>query len=97
MDAGDVYVADLGGEVRRHVLVLSNAGFHRRAARALVAPEWRGAEVDVPFPWIVTAEDDLRFAVDHMRSVPLERLLHRVTTAPFRTVVAARRALLAIT
>lgn len=96
IDSGDIYVADLGGEAPRHVLVLSNAELHRRAARVLVAPEWRGAEVTRPFPWIVAA-DDVEFAVDHMRSVAADLLVRRVGRAPFTTVVAARRALLAIT
>jgi len=97
IDAGDIYVADLGGEAPRHVLVLSNADFHRRADRVLVAPEWRSPDVAVPYPWVVEADDDMEFAVDHLSSVEADRLLRPVGRASYRTVMAARRALLAIT
>jgi len=97
IEAGDIYITDLGGEGPRSVLVLSNAQFHRRADRVVVAPEWRGADVALPFPWVVEAHDGLEFAVDHMRSVEAGRLLRAVGRAPYRTVMAARRALLAIT
>lgn len=97
MDTGDLYVADLGGEQPRRVLVLSNRDFHRRSDRVLVAPEARGPQARVPLPWIVEGDDDVRFAVDRVRSVRADRLLHPAGRAPYRTTWLARRALMAIT
>jgi mRNA-degrading endonuclease toxin of MazEF toxin-antitoxin module len=97
MDTGDLYLADLGGEQPRRVLVLSNRDFNRRADRVLIAPEAPGPAVAVPFPWIVEGDDDIRFAIDRVRGVKAERLLRLVGRAPYRTTWLARRALLAIT
>ena len=41
-DAGDIHLADLNEECRRHVLVVSNRRFNRLSGRVLVAPELRG-------------------------------------------------------
>jgi mRNA-degrading endonuclease toxin of MazEF toxin-antitoxin module len=97
IDAGDIFIADVGHEVPRHVLVLSNEGFHRRSNRVLVAPEWRSPGVPVPFPWIVEGGDDMEFAIDRMGSVEADRLLRRAGRAPYRTMWLARQALIAIT
>ncbi len=74
IDAGDVYLADLGEERRRLVVVVSRAVFQRRADRALVAPEQPGSPDKVAPPWRVTVGERV-FAVDHIRSVRPERLL----------------------
>ncbi len=97
MDTGDIYLADLGRETPTRVLVLSNRDFHRRSARAIVAPEWGSRDVAVPFPWVVDGDDGMSFAVDRVRSVTAERLLRPAGRAPYRTTWLARRALLAIT
>ena len=39
IEAGDIHFADLNEEVRRRVLVVSNARFNSLAGRAMVAPE----------------------------------------------------------
>ncbi|QYG92984.1 type II toxin-antitoxin system PemK/MazF family toxin [Iamia sp. SCSIO 61187] len=96
MDTGDVYCADLGEETRRHVLVLSGAQFHRRSSRVLVAPEFRGADVEELLPWRIRV-GELVFAVDHIRTVEADLLLDERGAAPFQAVARARRALLAIT
>lgn len=88
IDGGEIAVADLGGERRHRVLVLSNRNFHRLAERALVAPEYDGPLDAVADPWRVDA-DGAVFAVDLVRSLPIERLLDVVGCA---TVVEARRA-----
>lgn len=96
MDCGDIYLADLNEERRRRVLVVSNARFHRHAERALVAPELFGEPDEVPFPWRVTV-DDIVFAVDFVRGIPLARLLERTDRAPHTAMRAVRRALQQIT
>ena len=49
IEAGDVHLADLNEERRRHVLVVSNGRFNRLSGRALVAPEITGDPDEVPF------------------------------------------------
>jgi mRNA-degrading endonuclease toxin of MazEF toxin-antitoxin module len=97
MDSGDLYIADLGAEQPRRVLVLSNRDFHRRSERAIVAPETRAPDTAAPFPWIVEGDDGMSFAIDRVRAVSAERLLRPAGRAPYRTTWLARRALLAIT
>ena len=88
IDGGEVVLADLGGERRHRVLVLSNRNFHRLADRAIVAPEYEGPVDDVAAPWRVEADGAI-FAIDLVRSLPLDRLLDAVGSAG---VVEARRA-----
>jgi mRNA-degrading endonuclease toxin of MazEF toxin-antitoxin module len=95
-DAGDIHLADLNEERRRHVLVVSNRRFHRLSGRVLVAPELRGGPDDVAFPWRVEVDGTV-FAVDLLRSLPVDRLLDRTDRAPAATMVAVRRAVHAIT
>jgi mRNA-degrading endonuclease toxin of MazEF toxin-antitoxin module len=95
-DAGDVHLADLSDERRRHVLVVSNRRFQRLSGRVLVAPELGGEADEVAFPWRVEVDGRV-FAVDLLRSLPLERLLERTDRAPAATMVAVRRAVHAIT
>ena len=96
IDVGDIHLADLNEERRRRVLVVSIARFHRAADRVLIAPETLGPPDDVPFPWRV-AVDGAVFAVDFLRTIPLDRLLDRTGGAPLATMLAVRRAILNIT
>jgi len=95
-DTGQVVRADLGGERPRQVLVLSNRRFSTRTGRALVAPEWLGPPDVQLLPWQVRVGAAV-FAVDRLVSVKTDRLLDDVGEAPYTAVMAARRALLAIT
>ena len=96
IDAGDIFLADLNEDVRRHVLVISTERFHRLSGRALVAAELFGEPDEVPFPWRVPIEDRV-YAVDLMRSLPLDRLVERTDRATAATMTVVRRALLNIT
>lgn len=95
-DAGDVHLADLNEERRRHVLVVSNRRFHELSGRALVAPELFGPPEEIPFPWRVEV-DGLVFGIDLLRSVPVDRLLDRTGRAPAAAMRSVRQALLAVT
>jgi mRNA-degrading endonuclease toxin of MazEF toxin-antitoxin module len=96
IDAGDIHLADLNEEVRRRVLVLSNARFNSISGRALVAPEVFGEPDEVPFPWRLVV-DSAVYAVDLARTMPVSRLLERVDRAPAAAVAHARRTLAHIT
>ncbi len=94
--AGDIHLADLNEERRRRVLVISNYRFHEVSGRVLVAPEIGGEPDDVPLPWRVQV-DDVVYAVDLTRSLPLDRLLERTDRATAAAMTLVRRALLNIT
>ena len=96
IDVGDMHLADLNEERRRRVLVISNGRFHAASGRALVAPEVVGDADEVPFPWRVQVNDAI-FALDLVRSLPIERLLDRIDRAPAAAVAVVRRALRNIT
>ncbi len=96
IEAGDIHLADLNEERRRRVLIVSNARFNRSTGRVLVAPELSGEPPEVPFPWRVSVADAV-FAVDLLRSIPVDRLLDRTDRAPHPTMLTVRRALLNIT
>ena len=96
IDAGDIHLADLHEERRRRVLVISNGRFHAASGRVLVAPEVVGDADEVPFPWRVQVNDAI-FALDLVRSLPIERLLDRIDRAPAAAVAVVRRALRHIT
>ena len=96
IDAGDIHLADLHEERRRRVLVISNGRFHAASGRVLVAPEAVGDADEVPFPWRVQVDDAI-FALDLVRSLPVERLLDRIDRAPAAAVAMVRRALRNIT
>lgn len=95
-DAGNVHLADLNEERRRHVLVVSNRRFNELSGRVLVAPEVAGDPDEVPFPWRVEVAGAV-FAVDLLRSLSADRLLDRTALAPAPAMAAVRRALLHIT
>ena len=96
MDVGDVYDADLNEERQRRVLVISPTRFNRLAGRAIVVPEQHGPPDDVRDPWRVVVDDTV-YAIDHVRSLPAERLLKLVDRAPVTAVNSIRRAVRAIT
>lgn len=95
-DAGDVHLADLNEERRRHVLVVSNRRFNQISDRVLVAPEITGGNDEVPFPWRVEV-DGAVFAVDLLRSLPADRLLDQTGRAPATAMRSVRQAVLNIT
>ena len=74
---------------------MSNARFHRLSDRALVAPEEVAPPAEVAAPWSVEAAGAM-FAIDLVRSVPLERLLEVVGGASVAEARRAQRALSAI-
>lgn len=89
---GDIALADLRDETRLRVLVVSDARFHRLAARAVVVPEV-GADADeVLPPWRIEIEASV-FAVDLLRSIPTDRLLDVVGRAPAPQFDQVRRAI----
>jgi mRNA-degrading endonuclease toxin of MazEF toxin-antitoxin module len=96
IDSGDIHLADLNEEVRRRVLVLSNARFNSLSGRALVAPEVIGQPDEVPFPWRLVVDSTV-YAVELARTMPTGRLLERVDRAPAAVVAQARRTLAHIT
>lgn len=93
---GDIFVADLNEEVQRRVLVVSNARFTSASGRAVVIPEIVGQTDEIPFPWRIDVEDGI-FAVDLLRSIPVERLLDHTGRASFAAMVKIRRAVVHIT
>jgi mRNA-degrading endonuclease toxin of MazEF toxin-antitoxin module len=96
IDAGDIHFADLNEEIRRRVLVVSNARFNSLSGRAMVAPEIFESADAVAFPWRVEI-DGAVFAVDLLRSLPTGRLLDRVDRAPAAAMAAVRRAVIHVT
>lgn len=96
IEAGDIYLADLNEDRRLRVLVVSNERFHRMAGRALVAPELAAVMGAPTFPWRVNV-DETTFAVDLLRSVPVDRLLDRVDRAPAGLVKLVEQSLRRIT
>ncbi len=96
IETGDIYLADLNEDRRLRVLVISNERFHRLAGRVIVAPELSSVTGPTMFPWRITV-DDAEFAVDLIRSVPIDRLLDRVGRAPASLVKLVEQALRRIT
>lgn len=76
IEAGDVHLADVGTDTRRHVVVLTSAKFHRLTGRAIVAPLAPTVALDADDPFVVDAESET-VHVAFLRSTPLERLLDR--------------------
>ncbi len=96
IDAGDIHLANLHEERRRHVLVISHRRFHEHSGRVLVAPELFGEPDEIGFPWRIQVGDAV-FAIDLVRSLPATRLLERTDRAPSSAMTLARRALANIT
>lgn len=95
IDAGDVYLCDLGGEVREQALVVSTRRFHRLSGRAIVCPVQTVVAPEMP-PWWIAISGSV-FAVDQLMTVPVERLLERVERVGSSDLMQVRRALAAIT
>jgi len=85
---GEVWIADLGEEIRRRVLVLSDARLHQIANRAVVAP--MSTKVPDSAPWFVDAGDDEYANVHLIRSIPVARLLERARVIDHRAMVEIR-------
>ncbi len=96
IETGDIYIADLNDEVRRRVLVISNARFNTLSNRVLVAPECPIDPDAVQFPWMVPI-DGAVYAVNLLRSLSADRLLDRISRAPADAMRSVRQALLHIT
>ena len=62
----------------------------------MVIPEIVGPTEEVPFPWRIDVEDGI-FALDLLRSIPIERLLEQTGRASFAAMVKIRRAIVHIT
>lgn len=92
IEPGDLYVAHLNEDRHRQVLVASPSRFNRLAGRALVVPEVFGGPDEVAFPWRVESEGRV-FAVDHVRTLAVERLVERAGRAPSATLDRVRRVL----
>lgn len=91
IDGGDIVVADLGHEKRERVIVISSARLHRVRGRALVAPVVPGPPDFVLDPWRCHAGDAV-FAVDHVTTTTMDRLLEivgRSTLSELRIMRAA--------
>jgi mRNA-degrading endonuclease toxin of MazEF toxin-antitoxin module len=92
IDAGDIYLADLGLEQRHPVVILSPASASRIAGRVVVAPAVLGSVDEVPSPWRIDG-----FAIDMMTTTLPERLLTQTGRAEARSLrrmlVAARQLL----
>ncbi|MDA0203050.1 MAG: type II toxin-antitoxin system PemK/MazF family toxin [Actinomycetota bacterium] len=88
---GEVWIADLGEEIRRRVLVLSDARLHQIANRAVVAP--MSTKVPDSAPWFVDAGDDEYANVHLIRSIPVARLLERARVIDHRAMVEIRSVL----
>lgn len=95
-DEGDLWLCDLNQERRIPVLVVSTKRFTRLSGRALVAPAVPGEPDEVPFPWRIEAEGRV-FAVDALRSVPIERLIERTGRATPAIAASVQRVLRHIT
>ena len=91
-EQGSIHLADLNEERRRRVLVVSSTRFHRAARRAVVIPEVIGRPDAVPFPWRIACDNGV-FAVDFMKTLPLDRLLDRTGQANPQALSQIQRAL----
>lgn len=93
--AGDIHVVDVNDERRRHVLVISSRRFNDGSRRVLVAPEISGDPAEVPFPWRVEVGGAV-FAIDFLRSLPIDRLLERTDRASASVMALVKRTLINI-
>jgi mRNA-degrading endonuclease toxin of MazEF toxin-antitoxin module len=80
VDRGDIFIADLGMERRRRVLVVSPAEFNRVAGVVVVAGELAVPADATPFPWRIDV-DDAVFALDLLRTIEPRRLVERTGRA----------------
>ena len=88
--AGEIWLADVGGETRLFVYVVSDDRFHRLAERAVVAPLLPPGRPGRNPPWWIPHDGSV-VAVERVASIPVERLLERRDAARFATVRAVQR------
>ena len=62
----------------------------------VVIPEIFGDPDEVPFPWRIT-DDEAVFAVDLLRTIPIDRLLERTGQVSHEALLQIRRAIHQIT
>lgn len=96
IEQGDIWLAELGDEIRRAVFIVSDARFHQGSARAFVAPLLEMREDAVLRPWRLRHGRQV-IALDFLRSVELTRLLERIDAVPVATIRRAQRLVRAIT
>ncbi len=92
IDAGLTFDADIGGERRHPVVVLSSAQAIRASGRVVVAPAVAAAADETPSPWRIEG-----FAVDRLVSTNPDRLrrpIGNVETQVLRQMRVAARHLL---
>lgn len=94
--AGDIWIADRGGEVRHEVVVLSDRRFHQLAERAIIAPVDPTPATERP-PWYIDLADGRSAALHLVGSIPVARLLERVDWIGDDALRRAQRALRAMT
>jgi mRNA-degrading endonuclease toxin of MazEF toxin-antitoxin module len=88
-----LYLADVGEDRRRRVLVVSGPRFGATAQRAVVVPEI-GFDPDLPLsPWRVPFEETAALAVDRLTTVPTDVLHHQVGQLPISETQQVRRLL----
>lgn len=86
-----LYLADVGEDRRRRVLVVSGPRFGATTGRAVVVPEI-GFDPDLPLsPWRVPFEETAALAVDRLTTVPKDVLHHQVGQLPISETQQVRR------
>ena len=88
--AGEIWRADVGGEERHLVAVLSDRRFHAIAGRAVVVPVLDHAP-EVLYPWHVEVPGGSVLGVQLVSSISADRLLERVEVVPPDVLLRARR------
>ena len=87
---GDIWLADIGAEIRRSVYVISGDRFHRFAERAIVAPVLPAGTPGRTPPWWI-AHDGSVVALERLSSIPVDRLLERTGAVQHTTARAVQR------
>lgn len=95
-DAGEVWLADIGGERRGEVLVLSSTRTNRLVGRAVVAPFVAPPPIATLPRWLIPTGDRVA-AVDQVATVAVARLLELRSRPPYAVLLRARAALSALT
>lgn len=95
-EPGEIWLADSDGEVRRLVVVISSTRFQRLAERVVIAPLIDRDPEPRP-PWMVPVDARQAIAVNLLGTVPVTRLLERVSTLDGAARALVERAVRAIT
>ncbi|HRE00225.1 MAG TPA: type II toxin-antitoxin system PemK/MazF family toxin [Ilumatobacteraceae bacterium] len=88
--AGDVWCADRNDERRRLVYIVSDHRFHRLAGRVVIAPVL-DASPGPQRPWYVPIAEGV-VAANQFATVPVDRLLERVSRSDLPALQRVRRA-----